>query len=405
MKYDELNKLDVKALKARLKEINTQGTEAKGQELEDLTTEASDIVGIIEDREKRAKLAKLAADHNEDPAPQDGEGESAGEAKDKVKSTRGQAAKAGKVVRFKAKETLAVRNALSVTQTAPATRTATDVLPTFNNVSSLVDAVRVIPLNGGETYTRGYVKSYGDGAGETAENAAYSTSEPVFGYATITKEKVTAYCEEPEEMTKLPDADYDTVVQDAVTRSLRRFMNRQIMTGDGASGHFSGIFNKPTNASDDIIDRSTDIALTAIDDGTLDEVVYSFGGDEDVEDMAVLILNKRDLKAFAKVRDKQGRKVYTIVNQGNTGTIDGIPYIINSACGAVSDAQTAADVYCMAYGPLSNYELAIFSDIDAKKSTDYKFATGQIAYRADVYAGGSVVAYNGFERVYRPKTA
>jgi HK97 family phage major capsid protein len=121
--------------------------------------------------------------------------------------------------------------------------------------------------------------------------------------------------------------------------------------------------------------------------------------------MAVLILNKRDLKAFAKVRDKQGRKVYTIVNQGNTGTIDGIPYIINSACGAVSDAQTAADVYCMAYGPLSNYELAIFSDIDAKKSTDYKFATGQIAYRADVYAGGSVVACNGFERVYRPKTA
>ena len=42
--------------------------------------------------------------------------------------------------------------------------------------------------------------------------------------------------------------------------------------------------------------------------------------------MAVLILNKKDLKKFAKLRDKQGRKVYTIVNHGNTGTIDEVPY-------------------------------------------------------------------------------
>ena len=130
-----------------------------------------------------------------------------------------------------------------------------------------------------------------------------------------------------------------------------------------------------------------------------------FGGDEDVEDAAVLILNKRDLKAFAKLRDKQGRKVYTIVNHGNTGTIDGVPYVINSACGAVTDTQTKAIVYCMAYGPLSNYEMAIFSDIDARKSLDYKFKQGQIAYRADIFAGGAVAAHNGFIRVKRPASA
>ena len=130
-----------------------------------------------------------------------------------------------------------------------------------------------------------------------------------------------------------------------------------------------------------------------------------FGGDEDVEDAAVLVLNKRDLKAFAKLRDKQGRKVYTIVNHGNTGTIDGVPYVINSACGAVTDTQTKAIVYCMAYGPLSNYEMAIFSDIDARKSLDYKFKQGQIAYRADIFAGGAVAAHNGFIRVKRPASA
>lgn len=93
------------------------------------------------------------------------------------------------------------------------------------------------------------------------------------------------------------------------------------------------------------------------------------------------------------------------MNHGNTGTIDGVPYVINSACGAVTDTQTKAIVYCMAYGPLSNYEMAIFSDIDARKSLDYKFKQGQIAYRADIFAGGAVAAHNGFIRVKRPASA
>lgn len=73
-----------------------------------------------------------------------------------------------------------------------------------------------------------------------------------------------------------------------------------------------------------------------------------------------------------------------------------VPYIINSACGEVGGT---AGAYCMAYGPLSNYEVAIFSDIDAQKSTEYKFKQGQIAYKACVFMGGNVVAKNGFIRV------
>ena len=206
-------------------------------------------------------------------------------------------------------------------------------------------------------------------------------------------------------MIKLPNADYDGVVEGSVTKAIRRYMSRQILIGDGTSGKFKGIFHNPTETKDQVIDPATDLEKTAIDDGTLDDIIYDFGGDEDVEDAAVLILNKRDLKAFAKLRDKQGRKVYTIVNHGNTGTIDGVPYVINSACGAVTDTQTKAIVYCMAYGPLSNYEMAIFSDIDARKSLDYKFKQGQIAYRADIFAGGAVAAHNGFIRVKRPASA
>ena len=56
----------------------------------------------------------------------------------------------------------------------------------------------------------------------------------------------------------------------------------------------------------------------------------------------------------------------------------------------------------MAYGPLSNYEVAVFSDIEAKKSTEYKFKQGQTAYKACVFMGGNVVAKNGFIRVKNP---
>lgn len=403
MKYEELVKMGVKDLHARLKELNTQAQTANGEALDALLEEANTITGILNDARTRQKLAGIAEDAGTDPEP-DG-GEKGEEPKDKAREERGKNLKDGKTVQFSAKNTFAPKNALSVTQTAPVQHTAADVKETFNNISSLVDRVKTVPLNGGETYQRGYVKSYGDGAGGSEESEDYNPTEPVFGYVTIEKQKITAYTEEPEEMIKLPNADYDGIVEGSVTKAIRRYMSRQILIGDGTAGKFKGIFHNPTKENERVIDPTTDLSMTAVDDATLDEIIYSFGGDEDVEDVAALILNKKDLKALAKLRDKQGRKVYTIVNHGNTGTIDGVPFVINSACGAVTDAQTAADVYCMAYGPLSNYEMPVFSDIDARKSTDYKFKQGQIAYRADIFAGGSVAAYNGFIRVKRPKKA
>ena len=167
----------------------------------------------------------------------------------------------------------------------------------------------------------------------------------------------------------------------------------------GGAGKLFGIFYNPADAKDDIIDRETDLSIAAIDENTLDDIIYAYGGDEDVEDAAVLVLNKADLKAFAKCRKANGDKAYHVVNHGNTGTIDSVPYVINSACGAISAAATAAGTYCMAYGPLSNYELPVFSDMDVQHSSHYKFKQGQIAHRADIFAGGNVAAYNGFLRV------
>ena len=401
MKHDELVKLTKDQLNARLKEIGVQAKTAEGDVLDALLTEAQDIRDILDQAKKREQLAGIA-DSADDPEPNEGEKQEQADDGVKAFDKRGKALKAGSGVRFSARITSPnVKASLSVEQTAPVVHTASDLNQTANPVSALIDMVKAVTLQGGETYERGFVKDYGaDGAGKTAEGADYNSIEPVFGYVTIQKEKVTAYTEEPEEMQKLPNADYDSVVEGSVSKAIRRFLSRQILIGDGTTSNLKGIFFNPSDAKERVIDPDTDItSITAIDESTLDEIIYSFGGDEEVEGVATLILNKQDLKAFAKLRDKQGRKVYTIVNQGQTGTIDGVPFVINSACAAISNAATAADSYCMAYGYMQNYELAIFSDIDVRRSDDYKFKSGQTAFRASMFAGGSVAAWNGFIRV------
>lgn len=50
-------------------------------------------------------------------------------------------------------------------------------------------------------------------------------------------------------------------------------------------------------------------------------------------------------------------------------------------------------------------EMAIFSDIDTRKSEDFKFKSGQICFRASIFAGGAVAAYNGFIRAKKKATA
>lgn len=271
---------------------------------------------------------------------------------------------------------------------------ASDIRPTFNEVSSLIDRVSTKPLVGGESYQQPYIEGYGTGD-YTLEGADYASAEATFAYVDINKAKVTAYAEDTEEVQKLPAAAYDAEVMKGITLAARKKISREILVGTGATNRLAGIFSAAATA----IDAATDLALAEIDETTLDEIIYTFGGDENVEDAAVLILNKVDLKAFATLRDADGKKIYDVKSNGNTGTIDGIPFIINSACYAVSATATIAGQYCMAYGPLSNYLMTVFSDMDVQRSTDYLFKKGMIAHRGSIFIGGNVISKNGFLRV------
>jgi HK97 family phage major capsid protein len=383
--------MTIKELKNRLKEIaveakaaETSGDDAK---LDKLIEEANTINDKIERAQKLAEITKKAT------AAEENEGEQQEPTPENLAEKRGKKLKNGETVRMN-KTIVTPKAAISTTTIAMPHHTAEDVRDTFNDVSSLIDAVKIVPLDGGESYQRGFVKSYGEGD-YTTEGSDAATAEPTFDYVDINKTYITAYAEEPNAIRKLAPAAYDAVISNSTSRAVRKKLSKQILVGSGETGSIVGIFNAPTK----VIDPTTDMEVTAITGTTLDDIIYSYGGEEDVEGFCGLILNKADLKAFAKLRTDDGKKVYDIKNNGNSGTIDGVPFIINSACKAVSAPGTTKGEYCMAYGPFFNYELAVFSDMDVSISTEYKFKSGQIAHKAEMYVGGNTAAYNGFVRV------
>lgn len=266
---------------------------------------------------------------------------------------------------------------------------------TFQQVSSLIDNVNIIPLAGGESFRQPYEMDTPDG-NYTAEGVAAADTDRTFGYADISKTKITAYSEITNEVAKLPAANYADLVMQGVTKTCRKKIAKEILIGDGATGHFVGIFSSNATA----IDAATDISIATIDNTTLDTIVFGYGGDEAVEGtQSVLILNKVDLAAFSRLRTNDGKKFHDIKTYGGYGTIDSTPFIINSVAGAVSKAATVSGTYCMAYGNLSNYMMAVFSQLDVQRSTDYKFKEGMIAHRGEVFIGGNVTSHNGFLRI------
>lgn len=315
---------------------------------------------------------------------------------------RGQDLKDKKKVTFDSRNELPIARSITVASSnlVVPDQYSNTLNPTFNQVSSIVDLVHAVPMTGGETYTKGFKKPITDSADYTVEGGSYKNTDSVWDKVTISKTYITDYTEISKQSIKLPNIDYQSQIGVDLRNNLRRKLAREIIIGDGQAGHLVGIFNAPDN----VIPDASDLGISDIDADTLDKIVFGYGGDEDVEGTAYLILSKRDLAAFAAIRTTDGKKLYKIVTNGNTGTISSddsfsVNYVLNSACPSLSVEATAADTYCMAYGILTNYEMPVFSNIDVEMSTDYKFGEGMVAYSGDIYVGGNVAAYKGFIRI------
>lgn len=268
----------------------------------------------------------------------------------------------------------------------------------FPVVSRLADGLNVVNLSGGESYRKPFVKDYGI-AGLTTEGQTYQgASEPVVDYVDINRAKITVLTEVTEEFEKLPAINYQAEVLKNINVSIKKKLVQQVLNGTGSANQFTGIFSENVKCLED----SIPLELSEINADTLTNIIFNYGGDEEVEGKACLVLNISDLYKFATLRHPDGRKVYEV--DTTLHTIDKVPYIISSQCLPISSPSTPAGTLCLAYGSLSNYELAIFSGIDIQKSTENRFKEGIVVYRASLFAGGNVTAYKGFLRVKKVAT-
>lgn len=270
------------------------------------------------------------------------------------------------------------------------------------NSSSIIDLVTVENCEGMSSNKVAYVSSDSDAAADQTEGSPATGREATFGYVTITPESVAVTSQISKQAKKQTPLNYTAKVTAQAKLALRKAAISKIVTKLKASA----LVNTVT--------ASVASSKGKIDEKSLRNLVFAYGGDEGISGGAVLFLNKNDLIAFGDVRGANEKKaVYDIVPDGqnpNMGTIkDGgltVRYCIVSGLTACHNtAQGSAAIKTMFYGNPKNFELDLFSDYEIKVSEDFAFTLLMDTIRGDVELGGDVVVKNGFIALTIPATA
>ena len=270
-----------------------------------------------------------------------------------------------------------------------------------NTVSGLIDLVKITDCTGMATYKVPYEASDPDAADFT-DGQAPGESEPTFGSVELTPKLVGLLAYISREIRKQSPALYEEKVQESVRRALRRKLNSKAVTALLASS------------------LNSTLALTGATGAELftphllSDIILSYGGDEGVDGVAHLILNKLDLKAFAAVRGtNEYLPVYSIT-----------PDPANPSLGTIKDNNGLSCRYClskdvtalsaatlngtakktMVYGNPQCLEMALWGGVEVNVNEGYKFGEGLLSIRGEVMSASDVTVKNGFV-VVTAKTA
>lgn len=317
---------------------------------------------------------------------------------------RAEALKKGKLVSYSTEEVmkgLGFHKSLLLSEESLVmpTRTSNTVRDGENRVSSILDQVSVMDLTGAQSYavpilTRDLEAHTGDPFTLTGTKRQESDAE--FDSAEINPYEVNVTSYVDRNLYRLTNVDYEGIIRTSAMRALRRKVAELIYNGGGTK--MLGIKGGKTVAGTSLVKT---ITVTSIEPGFLDDVVFSYGGDEETGGQARLFLNKKDLKAIGKLRHDDGKRVYSIVpDAGNPNTgriIEGgliVPYTIGSALTDYASADTSA--ISMVYGDPTNYLLGLFGPYSIRVDESYMAAERMNTILGDAFVGGNIVAPGGF---------
>ena len=391
----------VEKAEALLKDGRREDYRTEMDKVAAMNTEIQDLQKLLEEQDRKF-MEKPA-----DPA----------EEKDKA-AERGSALMKGQEVKFSVQE---VRKALfvpgavekSVTLAtgtlAQPTGAGTNIRdPLGNGVGAIIDQVYAQDLTGMASYLEPYVISEFDASGADVATAAgtarTASSDPTYGVAKISPYELTTTSYVDRNIARLTPANYYAKTFAMAMRALRRDTVKMIFNGDGQSTNndMFGIKTAKNVAGSTIFST---LNVTAVDADLLTNLMFAYGGDEELGGNCRLYLNKADLLALGKLRGtNEKRRLFDIVPDAgnpNTGTIrEGgtiVPYSISSKLTALSaSAAGASDIQTMVYGDPMNYELGLFGDYTVRVDESVKAVERMLTILGDAMVGGNLIVDKGF---------
>ena len=399
----------VEKAEALLKDGRREEYRAEMDKVAAMNTEIQDLQKLLEEQDRKF-MEKPA-----DPA----------EEKDKA-AERGSALMKGQEVKFSVQE---VRKALfvpgavekSVTLAtgtlAQPTGAGTNIRdPLGNGVGAIIDQVYVQDLTGMASYLEPYVISEFDASGADVATAAgtarTASSDPTYGVAKISPYELTTTSYVDRNIARLTPANYYAKTFAMAMRALRRDTVKMIFNGDGQSTNndMFGIKTAKNVAGSTIFST---LNVTAVDADLLTNLMFAYGGDEELGGNCRLYLNKADLLALGKLRGtNEKRRLFDIVPDAgnpNTGTIrEGgtiVPYSIASNLTALSSSSAGSSaIQTMVYGDPMNYELGLFGDYTVRVDESVKAVERMLTILGDAMVGGNLIVDKGFVVATLPKT-
>ena len=274
-------------------------------------------------------------------------------------------------------------------------------------VGAIIDQVYVQDLNGMSAYLEPYVISEPDAKGAKVTTAAgtarAASDDPQLGVAKIAPYELTTTSYVDRNISRLTPANYYAKIFAMAMKSMRRSTVGMIFNGDGqATNDMFGVKTAKNMAGSPIY-ASLDVEEVGPD--LLTELMFAYGGDEELGGNCRLYLHKKDLLALGKLRGtNEKRRLFDIVPDAanpNTGTIrEGgtiVPYSISSKLTALSASEKGSSaIQTMVYGDPMNYELGLFGAYTVRVDESVKAVERMLTILGDAMVGGNLIVDKGF---------
>ena len=274
-------------------------------------------------------------------------------------------------------------------------------------VGAIIDQVYVQDLTGMSAYLEPYVIAEPDAKGAKVSTAAgtarAASSDPTFGVARIAPYELTTTSYVDRNIARLTPANYYAKVFNMAMKAMRRDTVKMIFNGDGqATNDMFGIKTAKNMAGSNIF---ATLNVDAVGPDLLTDLMFAYGGDEELGGNCCLYLNKKDLQALGKIRgtNEKGR-LFDIVPDAanpNIGTIrEGgtiVPYSISKQLTALCEAVKGdAAIPTMVYGDPMNYELGLFGNYTVRVDESVKAVERMLTILGDAMVGGNLIVDKGF---------